>query len=287
MPRKHIKFRCKRGEGREAVLILGRENVFPGIGGTIKTGEAVPVGIREERKLEPKRGHRIFLYQLLAKKLDDYHFRRGIYHFSHIPRPLGSTSQQGEKPYEASFYEWATGSEGFSWKDRGGMPLVLKDWDKFRKHFDQAGINLWESTNCGDDRSKDIIHECPGSRREDEPFTLSCMWKRIDFGPESISIDWEKLSRFLVERRWSLSILLRPDRYKMIQLAVKYLTGDTITAWEVGKLEKFIGEYRFASIEHLARSVGSVAELSFLGEEETLLLNKSWPQRIRDFLFRK
>lgn len=268
-----VGFSSKGGEGKEAVVMLELRKEFPGLGGVIRTKEGVAVGVRIERNPEPGKGHQVFLTQLVIKKIDDFFYRCGIYHFSHIPRPLGSLSKQKTEPYEASFYQWAFGKEGFGWKDYGGSRMVLKDWEKFCERFDQIGVNLWESTTATDGRSKDIIHQSPSPiRKDEEPPALCSLWKRIDFGPESIRIDWDKFCRFLVDRQRFLTALLRLERYEMIQLVVKYLKGDKIADWEIGRLEGLLVDYRRDSLEHYAKGFGPIIhEPSFGGETKKLI----------------
>jgi len=272
--KKLIGFSCKGGEGKEATVMLELRKEFPGLGGVIKTKEGVAVGVRIEHNPEPQKGHRVFLIQLVIKKMDDFFYRCGIYHFSHIPRPLGSVSKQGTESYEASFYQWGFGREGFGWKDYGGLLVVLKDWEKFCELFDKIGINLWESTTTTDDRSKDIIHMHPVPiRKKGEPPVLCSLWKRIDFGPESIRIDWNKLLRFLVDRKRLLVAKLRIERYEMLLLTVKFLTQrKQIKEGEIVRLTDLIGSYRCNSLEHYAKGFGPSAQEPFFGAETEKLL---------------
>ena len=65
---------------------------------------------------------------MLIKKFEDYFFRKPIYKYAHIPRPLGSVSRQGAHPFEACLYEWAFGGEGFPWvvSEYGGEPVPVR-----------------------------------------------------------------------------------------------------------------------------------------------------------------
>jgi hypothetical protein len=245
------------GFGSEADVRVYLLNKLPGIGGTIKTHEGVVTAVRAEHNPVPGSGHDMFLRHMLIKKIEDYFFRKQVYKYAHIPRPLGSISRQDGAPFEACLYEWAFGSEGFPWEisEYGGekIPVRLRDWNQFVEHFHEVGINLSADITDPDDGkvSKNIIHQFPVDYPSEGD--LSPIWKRIDFGPASAPIDYEKVMRYLVDNRVSLIDIMRGERYQMMLLATKYLdwsTRGSFSAYEYGILETLTGYYRLASLEH-------------------------------------
>lgn len=250
-----IEFICEGGIGATATVRVELRTEFPGIGGTIITHEGVASALREEFNPSPKSAHRLFLRHTVVKKMEDYFFRKGVYMFAHIPRPLGSISRGGEKPSEAYIYEWAFGSEGLPWEyidvEGNRTHIKLHDWDSFITHFHSAGIDIQMDTSDPDDGriSKNIIHPYP------QPIAngteISSLWKRIDFGYESMKIDFEKLSKFLRNKREDLERVLRTERYEMILLAKEYLTKEReMKEIDIGRLDSLAGEYRRSSLRH-------------------------------------
>jgi len=252
---------------------------FPGIGGTIVTQEGVASALREEYNPSPKAGHRMFLRHTIIKKLDDYFHRTGVYVYSHVPRPLGSTSQRDSKPYEAYLYEWAFGSDRFSWvyilADGRQQQVMLHDWDKFASTFSVAGIELGLDVTDPDDArvAQNVVHQFPymtGGQTE-----LSCLWKRIDFGFNSISMDFEKLAHFVEQHRERLIRVLRFERYELITLALDYLARrEQMNEADIGRLDVLTGNYRNSSLRHLvATSLGVSGDLApvYVGERTEYL----------------
>jgi len=258
-----IEFICEGGFGSEANVKLELRTEFAGIGGTIITYEGVATALREEFTKTPKSGHKMFLRHAIIKKLEDYFYRTGAYMYAHIPRPLGSISKDYEYPYEAYIYEWAFGSESFAWEriDNEGnrCPIKLNDWDNFVTTFKSAGINI--SIDCTDPMdgriSQNIIHQYP--KPITDGFERSMLWKRIDFGPKSFNIDYDKLLKFLHEKRKDLIDVLRNERYEMLLLAVEYLKkGIKMKEVDIGRLDALIGEYRRSSLRHyLSKDLGA------------------------------
>ncbi|UCD71464.1 MAG: hypothetical protein JSW70_00315 [Syntrophobacterales bacterium] len=250
-----IEFVCEGGIGATAKVYVELRTEFPGIGGTIITNEGVASAFREEFYPSPKSAHRLLLRHTIVKKLEDYFFRKGVYMYAHIPRPLGSVSKGGENPSEAYIYEWAFGNEGFPWEyvdDEGNRtPIKLHDWDSFITHFYRIGIDLQMDTSDPDDGriSKNIIHPYP--KPIGDGLEISSLWKRIDFGYESMKIDFEKLSRFLHDKKEDVERVLRNERYEMIVLAMEYLTKKgEMEELDIGRLDSLVGEYRRSSLRH-------------------------------------
>jgi hypothetical protein len=261
-----IEFICEGGSGSEANVKVELRTIFAGIGGTIITNEGVATALREEYTPTPKSGHKMFLRHTIIKKLEDYFYRKGAYMFAHIPRPLGSISRISDKAYEAYIYEWAFGSESFPWEciDKKGIRNLvrLRDWEKFVTSFNSAGINMeLDCTDPNDGRiSQNIIHQYP--KPIEEKLEMSLLWKRIDFGPMSLNIDFEKLIRFINENRNELIDVLRHERYEMIKLSVEYLTNRTnMKEINIGRLDALIGEYRRSSLRHyIVKNLDSSAQ---------------------------
>lgn len=257
-----IEFICEGGIGATATVRVELRTEFPGIGGTIITHEGVASAFREEFNPSPKSAHRLFLRHTIVKKLEDYFFRKDVYTYAHIPRPLGSISKVGEKPSEAYIYEWAFGTEGFSWDYidlTGKRTLVqLHDWDSFVTHFHRVGIDVKMDISDPDDGriSKNIIHPYP--KPIGDGSEMSSLWKRIDFGYESLKVDLDKLSRFLHDNREDMERVLRTERYEMIMLAMEYLTkGKKMNEVDIGRLDSLVGEYRRSSLRHhVSRGTG-------------------------------
>jgi hypothetical protein len=260
-----IEFVCEGGIGATAKVCVELRTEFPGIGGTIITSEGVASALREEFNPSPKSAHRLFLRHTIVKKLEDYFFRKGVYMFAHIPRPLGSISKEGENPSEAYIYEWAFGTESFPWEyiDSGGnrTPVKLHDWNSFITRFHRIGIDLQMDTSDPDDGriSKNIIHPYP--KPIGDGMEMSSLWKRIDFGYESMKIDFDKLSQFLHDEREDLERVLRTERYEMIILAKEYLTRRReMEEVDIGRLDSLAGEYRRSSLRHYVSRGSGIGE---------------------------
>ena len=262
-----IEFICEGGSGSEANVKVELRTIFAGIGGTIITNEGVATALREEYTPTPKAGHKMFLRHTIIKKLEDYFYRKGAYMFAHIPRPLGSISRISDKPYEAYIYEWAFGTESFPWEcvDKKGLRNVVKlrDWERFVTSYSSAGINMGlDCTDPMDGRiSQNIIHQYP--KPIEDGLEMSLLWKRIDFGPMSLNINFEKLLTFLNENRNDMIDVLRSEIYEMVMLAVEYLSkGKDMKEIDIGRLDALIGEYRRSSLRHyIVKNLDSSASI--------------------------
>lgn len=265
---------CEGGYGSEARVMVELRTKFPGIGGTIVTNEGVATALREEHNPTPKSGHKTFLKHVIIKKLEDYFYRTRVYMFSHIPRPLGSVSRVDDDPYEACLYEWAFGTEGFSWEyvdQEGNSELVrLQDWDSFKASFNNAGIDMGLDCADPDDGriSQNIIHQYPAYIEDGRQ--MNPLWKRIDFGSRSINIDFDKLTAFLQDNREELTNALRNERYEMLLLVVDYLEKGIkkMKELDIGRLDALVGDYRRSNLRHYtARGLG-------LAESVPVYMNK-------------
>jgi hypothetical protein len=251
-----IDFICEGGSGGEANVNVELRTEFPGIGGTIITQEGIAAAFRDNYNPMPKEGHRMFIKHTIIKKLEDYFHRSGRYSYAHITRPLGSISVLGVNHSEAYIYEWAFGTDRFSWEfinpeDGRSIPIDLHDWNRFNGAFLSAGIDLQrDCTDAEDGRvSQNVVHQFPNCK---DTNVLSCLWKRIDFGERSIRIDYDKLSAFLREKEDNMREILRSERYEMMLLAYEYLTSrQKMNEISIGRLDALLGDYRFSTVRHL------------------------------------
>ncbi|MDP3954247.1 MAG: hypothetical protein Q8Q06_02420 [bacterium] len=251
------------GSGGDAEVIVQVRNFFPGIGGCIKTKQTTYVALRKEQKSGrvTGSGHKTFLRHLLIKKLDDFFCRNRVYLGPHVTRPFGSasisdTGRNAEK-IEASIYEWVWGQDSFPWRiqDSKGnsFPVVLKEWDLFKSVFSGIGIILDDDIVNVDNGniSQNIVHQLC-SFNDINSGELNLCWHRIDFGADSLFIDYDKLGGFFKKESDKLKNLLGIHRYELIWLAYRTLSPDIIVSErEAGRLEMLVREFRKSSLRHL------------------------------------
>ena len=260
-----VEFIHEGGTGSEARVDVELRNRFPGIGGTIETYQAIAVARRNEFSKAPDIGHEMFLRHMLIKKLEDYFFKKGFYKYAHVTRPLGSTER-------AYIYEWAFGRDGFPWSylnDTGdSISVRLDDWNAFGNVFVQAGVDLQSDCANPDNGalSQNIVHQLHLGANAARPI-LNRLWKRIDFGPRSIKLDYEKLLDYLGKREEDIRETLRVGRYDMMALACRYLIKrGLVDSKEREKLDMLVLDYRLSTLAFLnARGVGegSTREIRF------------------------
>lgn len=260
-----VEFIHDGGAGSEARVDVELRTRFPGIGGTIDTYQAIAVARRNEFSNAPNIGHEMFLRHMLIKKLEDYFFKKGFYRYAHVTRPLGST----ERGY---VYEWAFGRDGFPWSyaDEYGnsVSVRLDDWNPFSSKFLEGGIDLQSDCTNPDNGSlsQNIVHQLHLGANASQP-VLNRLWKRIDFGPRSISLDYERLLDYLRKNESDIRETLRVGRYDMMTLACKYLAKPgAIDSKEHERLNMLVLDYRLSTLAFLnARGVGdgSTREIRF------------------------
>ena len=244
------------GAGSEAKIRLDLRTKFPGLGGTIVTKEGVVAALRIEYNSTPRVGHKMFIRHMVAKKLDDHFYRSGIYVFSHIPRAFGSISLRKNEVCEAYIYEWTFGSDGFPWVRDGTTAITLSDWTAFVARFVEAGIDVKQDITDADDGrySQNIVHQYPHTPDSDE---MSPLWKRIDFGFNSMTFNLDRLEKYMSDSREDLLKTLRSDRYQMLRLAIAYLRdAKGMSEYNLGRLEQLIVDYRLSSLRHFAYGFG-------------------------------
>ena len=207
----------------------------------------------------------MFLRHTLIKKLEDYFFKKGHYTYAHVTRPLGSAKI-------AYIYEWAFGRDGFPWAypDETGYSISMRldDWNSFNAMFLESGIDL--QTDCTNPEngaiSQNIVHQLHLGASASQPI-LSRLWKRIDFGPRSIRLDYERLLNCLRKNEQDIKETLKVGRYDMMMTACKYLLNQgKIELREREKLEMLVLDYRLSTLAYLnARGVGdgSTREIRF------------------------
>lgn len=270
-----IEYIHKGGYGDEAVVSVELRTIIPGIRQVIKTKEGIVTAVRREKYPRHGLGHMMFLKNMLIKKFDDYFTWTGVYKYSHAPRAFGSISLTGDNPCETCLYEWFAGEEGFPWKVKGGndklRDIILHDWEVFVEKFNEAGIILGE--DCYDLKnkhySKNIIHQFPYYTTD--TFELNVIWKRIDFGENSMNIDYDKCADYLNRNRYQLKEQLRPERFDMLELTVRYLSNiKTMPEFDLKLLMKYIQDYRVKSVDHyISHGTSLGGQLLYLDDNES------------------
>jgi len=260
-----VEFIHEGGIGSEARVDVELRTRFPGIGGTVDTYQAIAVARRNEFSNAPNIGHEMFLRHMLIKKLEDYFFKKGFYKYAHVTRPLGST----ERTY---IYEWAFGRDGFPWsyltEDGDSIYVRLDDWDAFSSIFLEGGVDLQSDCTNPDNGalSQNIVHQLDLGTNASQPI-LNRLWKRIDFGPRSIKLDYERLLDYLRKNESDIRETLRVGRYDMMMMACKYLIKrGSIDLKEHERLNMLVLDYRLSTLAFLnARGVGegSTREIRF------------------------
>lgn len=237
--------------GSEASVALALTQTFPGIGGTITTDQKIRIAVRKEFSAIPGHAIKLFYTHAVLKKLDDYFQRIGTYAYTHITRPVGSL----HIPEETYLYEWAPGTDGFPLTGMGAdskTMLIIDEWNEFVGAFFEAGIDL--ARDCTDAEnaslSQNIIHEMP--RQKDGK--LNCLWQRIDFGPKSIGINFQRLKYYIEVHKQSLLEILHIDRYEMMNLAIEFLMNGTLEQKDWGRLEILTRFFRTSTLRHLISS---------------------------------
>ena len=253
------------GSGGDAEVIIQVRNLFPGVGGCIKTKQAAYVALRKDLKSAKVAGtgHRTFLRHLLIKKLDDFFCRSHVYLGPHVTRPFGSTGiyDTGHENFESSIYEWVWGRDGFPWQIRDGkgntLPVELKEWGLFRLAFYLVGIDMGGDVTDVDNGniSQNIVHQL-FSYNDIGDCQLNLCWHRIDFGSDSVLIDYDKLGDFIKKESEKLQSLLGVHRYELLQLVYRTLSPFIeVSERESGRLEILVREFRKSSLRHLSPEI--------------------------------
>jgi len=242
---KKIKVLPNFRKGTVCRVFFVRTNYFPGIGGEMFTAQCATAAYRvpiatgiengdvmddllssndwlDQENPYSVRALNLFLLHSIVKKLDDYFTLEGKYAWPHISRPLGSTRAG------AMLYQWTKGREGFCSRCVDGDNVNIEEWDVAYESFLEAGIDISSDTSYYDDDDdrckKNIIFEEPFIH--DYPSEISDMWKRIDFGKESLEVDYETLARFLCDHKESMGDALKSRRVTLMRIAVEYLMSD-------------------------------------------------------------
>jgi len=133
----------------------------------------------------------MFLRHTLIKKTRRLLLQEGALQICSCDAAAGSTER-------AYIYEWAFGRDGFPWaySDETGYSISVRldDWNSFNAMFLESGIDL--QTDCTNPEngaiSQNIVHQLHLGASASQPI-LNRLWKRIDFGPRSIRLDYERL----------------------------------------------------------------------------------------------
>ena len=137
--------------------------------------------------------------------------------------------------------------------------MRLDDWNAFSSVFLEAGADLQSDCANPDNGtlSQNIVHQLHLGTNVSRP-ELNRLWKRIDFGPRSIRLDYQRLLEYLERYEAEITHTLKVGRYDMMMLACKYLLrGGDIERREYEKLSMLVLDYRFSTLAFLnARGVG-------------------------------
>jgi hypothetical protein len=165
-------------------------------------------------------------------------------------------------------YEWVHGSEGFYteyYDEEAGFPVPVRidEWGTVSECFHDAGIHIFFDIADADDGrfTKNIIVQEPCLPAYPERITK--LWKRIDFGCESLPVDLGKLERFLEQNRNDLNRYLKPERVQMMRLIGQALQGDIpLGGPGFKRLTELVKMFRLSTAEHMGvQGISSVEEL--------------------------
>ncbi|MFC1648799.1 hypothetical protein ACFL1B_05050 [Nanoarchaeota archaeon] len=252
-----VEYVGKGGSGNEAVIDVEIRDEFPGMGKiigikqSIQTAHRKPIVYSEEKVLHE------FLRHTVAKKLEDYFFMTGRYKTAHIPRPMGITDQ-------GYLYEWVPGKSGFQWaieeKEERIISLVPADWDNFSQLFRDAGIDMSYETGYSENLlgcSDNIVHKFYDGRGRFATQKLK-YWKRIDFGLDSLVMDYEKIHDYVMQRQDEMVDAITLGRFWLLKYAIEFLIeGNEMDPEKMGELEEGIFDFRLSTLDHLdARGIG-------------------------------
>jgi len=113
----------------------------------------------------------------------------------------------------------------------------------------------WDITEVDGEVAKNIIHQLNQGRYYSQPH-MNRMWKRIDFGDQSVLIDYGKLKSYLESNERNIRSYLKYERYDFLWLATKYLTK-SLSEEELVRLELLTINFRISTLRHLnQRGVG-------------------------------
>jgi hypothetical protein len=262
---------CVGGYGGSAHVFVQLRNVFPGLGGKVETKQDFVVACRAPKSvsvedidesyedlelsdlkdISVRKSLNLFLRHSLLQKFDDYFFRTEKYRFAHIPRVLGS-NRNG-----VYFYEWVHGMEGFDpqfYDDdlKRFVPVLVDEWSICRSCFDEVGADIFfDIVDTDGYYIKNIITQEPQAFYGVDHLTK--LWKRIDFGPESLHINYHKADHFLNQNIDNLKAVIGKNRYKMLRLIVDYAKepANQINFSRFDELKALVKEYRHATASHM------------------------------------
>ena len=82
---------------------------------------------------------------------------------------------------------------------------------------------------------------------------ITKLWKRIDFGPESLPINYDKLESFIKENKGKFNKYLKPERVEMLELITQYFKNQAKPKdfKEFGRLTMLVRSFRIATASHM------------------------------------
>ena len=296
---------CCGGYGGSAEVHIQIRNIFPGLGGVIRTEQDFVAACRIPRgtdlakinnpdsditfeNLENKAtlsSLNVYFRHTLIKKLDDYFFRTGKYRFSHIPRPLGSDIDG------IYYYEWVFGDEGFypQYYDeyyKRWFPVKVDEWNIASGCFNEAGVGIFDDTVENDGYYiKNVVMLEP--KVSDSEESLTKLWKRIDFGSESLHIDFSKFEKFIIDNKNNLEKILTSERVEMMLLILEFLmNGHTPKTFnKMKKMSELVFDYRKSTTRHMSRL--DRCHIKELEHNQTKTISYKSAREIQDLAYSK
>lgn len=142
-------------------------------------------------QISPVESLNLWKRHYLCYQIDGYFREQGCYVQPHITEPIGVLRG-------GYYYYYASGNEGFSWEEMDEdyiwRPIKLEEWNIVVSCYSAVGIALgYDTCEAFDGRiGKNVVAE----GRPIAAGHLPATWHRIDFGPRSLPIDWQRLEEF-------------------------------------------------------------------------------------------
>ncbi len=84
---------------------------------------------------------------------------------------------------------------------------------------------------------------------------LTKLWKRIDFGSESLHIDFYKLEKYLNDYKSDLKKYLKEERFEMMELMLQFLMNSSNPSEfeKIDRLSELVYDYRKSTTSHMSK----------------------------------